>query len=106
MTLADKLREVEEVRNSVREGRATYVEALAALMQIDLPDPEVDPLDADYTQYFRAEDAEHQRDELAAAAKAYQTLGVCYRLGKQPSEALFKKLDKANAALNRVEEKP
>jgi len=69
VTLADKLREVEEVRNSVREGRATYVEALAALMQIDLPDPEVDPLDADYTQYFRAEDAEHQRDELAAALR-------------------------------------
>ncbi len=31
-----------------------------------LPDPDVDPLDADYTQYFRAEDAIKERDELAA----------------------------------------
>jgi hypothetical protein len=36
---------------------------------------------------------------LRAAALAYQDLAVCYRLGKRPTEKLFKRLDKAKAAL-------
>ena len=39
---------------------------------------------------------------LLEAAKAYQELGVCYRLGKSPSEKLFKRLEKANKLLEKV----
>lgn len=37
--------------------------------------------------------------DMLAAAKAYQGLSVCYRLGKRPSEKLFKRLEKAKKAL-------
>ncbi len=32
---------------------------------------------------------------LLDAAKAYRDLATCYRVGKQPSETLFKRLEKA-----------
>jgi len=43
----------------------------------------------------------HLIDEARAAARAYQSLAVCYRIGKQPSEKLFAQLKKANAAIQR-----
>jgi len=44
-----------------------------------------------------------QRDELLAAAKAYQELSVCYRLNKRPTEKLFDRLETANFAIANVE---
>lgn len=44
-------------------------------------------------------------DEARDAARAYQQLAMCYRIGKTPSEALFKRLEKAKAAINRWDEK-
>lgn len=38
-------------------------------------------------------------ERLAQAAEAFDALCQCYRVGKRPSEALFKKLDKAHEAL-------
>ena len=37
--------------------------------------------------------------ELREAAQAFRNLNICYRLGKSPSEALFKRLKKAREAL-------
>jgi len=34
------------------------------------------------------------------AAKAYQDLTICYRTGRKPSEALFKRLEKARKILD------
>jgi len=41
--------------------------------------------------------------ELIAAAKAYRELATVYRLGARPSEALFKRLDKARKTLEKVD---
>ena len=40
-----------------------------------------------------------ERDRLMEAAKAFQDLTVCYRVGKKPNEALFQRLKRAKAAL-------
>lgn len=42
--------------------------------------------------------------EQHEAAMAFRELNVCYRTGKRPSEALFKRLDKADAVLTLFEE--
>lgn len=47
---------------------------------------------------LQAKDAEIER--LRKAAKAFQELNACYRLGRQPSERLFKELEIAREALN------
>ena len=57
----------------------------------------------------QAEYAAHainQHDKLVAAVKAYQDLCTCYRIGKQPTEKLFGRLDDAKAALLDEEETP
>jgi len=41
-----------------------------------------------------------QRDELVKACSAKDDLLACYRLGKRPSETLFKRLDKAKKVLD------
>jgi hypothetical protein len=41
--------------------------------------------------------------EMKDAAKAYRELCTCYRVGKQPSERLFKRLEKANDLLDTPE---
>ena len=38
-------------------------------------------------------------DRLRAAEKAYKELCACYRIGKNPSEALWKRLEEADEAL-------
>ena len=43
---------------------------------------------------------------LREAALAYRDLTVCYRTSKTPSEALFRRLAKADAALTAREEDP
>ena len=48
-------------------------------------------------------DLKAQRDELLAAAKAYQELSVCYRLNKRPTEKLFDRLETANFAIANAE---
>jgi len=48
-------------------------------------------------------DTKAQRDELLAAAKAYQELSVCYRLNKRPTEKLFDRLETANFAIANAE---
>ena len=40
-----------------------------------------------------------ENKKLLAAARAYQDLSVCYRIGKRPTEKLFSQLDRANALL-------
>ena len=42
---------------------------------------------------------EAEVERLREAAKAYQDLSVCYRLGKRPTEKLFTRLVKAKEAL-------
>ena len=37
--------------------------------------------------------------QLLDAAKAFQELATCYRIGKRPTEKLFARLEKANAAI-------
>ena len=39
-------------------------------------------------------------EALEDAARAYQELNVCYRMTKRPPDKLFKRLDKANKALD------
>ena len=51
---------------------------------------------------IRAEAAE-ESDKLLDAVKAYKDLCVCYRIGKQPTEKLFARLEKADAAICRKE---
>ncbi len=51
-------------------------------------------------------DTKAQRDELLAAAKAYQELSVCYRLNKRPTEKLFDRLETANFAIASAEATP
>lgn len=43
--------------------------------------------------------AAKKKAELLDAAKAYKDLCACYRIGKQPTEKLFSRLEKANAAI-------
>ena len=45
-----------------------------------------------------------ENKKLLAAARAYQDLSVCYRIGKRPTEKLFSQLDRANALLKQREE--
>jgi len=52
-----------------------------------------------------AANAINQHEKLVAAVKTYQDLCTCYRIGKQPTEKLFKMLDDAKATLLK-EEKP
>ena len=40
-----------------------------------------------------------ENKKLLAAARAYQNLSACYRIGKRPTEKLFSQLEKANALL-------
>lgn len=47
----------------------------------------------------RTRDADAVERELREAAKAYRDLTACLRIGKTPSEALFRRLAKADAAL-------
>ena len=51
---------------------------------------------------FRAECGKLRQhaEALEDAARAYQELNVCYRMTKRPPEKLFKRLDKANKALD------
>jgi len=46
-----------------------------------------------------------ENKKLLSAARAYQDLSVCYRIGKRPTEKLFSQLEKANALLKQKEEK-
>lgn len=43
--------------------------------------------------------AAKKKAELLDAAKAYKDLCTCYRIGKQPTEKLFSRLEKANAVI-------
>jgi len=43
-----------------------------------------------------------QRDELVKACTAKDDLLACYRIGKRPSETLFKRLDKAKKVLDAI----
>lgn len=46
--------------------------------------------------------ANAQRDELVKACTAKDDLLVCYRIGKQPSDTLFKRLDRAKKVLDAI----
>lgn len=53
---------------------------------------------------MRIAELEQRCGEMAAAAQAFQELTVCYRLNKQPSEKLFKRLEKGRKILAKCEE--
>jgi hypothetical protein len=97
-------------------GRA-HLEADAAKtearrLQAQLADCEADrrtmaealQLSAARAERMRAELAEAQADaaSLLDAIEAKEQLLACYRLGKQPSERLWKRLEKANRAMHFV----
>jgi hypothetical protein len=42
-------------------------------------------------------------DRLFDAARAFDELAICYRIGKRPTEKLFKRLAKARETLNALE---
>jgi hypothetical protein len=46
----------------------------------------------------------HLLDEARDAARAYQAMCAVYRIGGRPTEALFKRLEKAHAAIDRWNE--
>ena len=48
---------------------------------------------------IKYKELEAKLQEAVEAALAYQKLSNCYRVGKQPTEKLFKELDKANKVL-------
>ena len=51
---------------------------------------------------------EHEREAIrraVEAAKAYQDLATCYRLGRKPTETLFTRLDEAERYLKEQEGK-
>ena len=43
--------------------------------------------------------AKHYIEELVEALKAKNELLICYRVGRQPSEALFRRLERAKGVL-------
>jgi 5'-deoxynucleotidase YfbR-like HD superfamily hydrolase len=49
------------------------------------------------------EEVEEEKNKAIQAAKAYQELCTHYRIGKTPSEKLFKRLDAANMFLKQIE---
>jgi len=49
------------------------------------------------------EEVEKDKRKAINAAKAYQELCTHYRIGKTPSEKLFKRLDAANMFLKQIE---
>jgi len=49
------------------------------------------------------EEVEKDKRKAIQAAKAYQELCTHYRIGKTPSEKLFKRLDAANMFLKQIE---
>jgi hypothetical protein len=49
--------------------------------------------------------AEQKMFKLIDAAKAFQELNACYRVGKRPSKKLFERLEKAHALLEEVQTK-
>lgn len=55
---------------------------------------------------LRRENAElrRQRDALRDAAKAYQDLSACYRIGKRPTEKLFAALEVGKRAIEESSE--
>lgn len=59
---------------------------------------EIVQLDPDKT---KKTDVHQLLEEMAEAVAAKDQLLVCYRTGKRPSEALFKKLDKAEKTLKK-----
>jgi len=59
-----------------------------------------DHVRAEYDAKLRAADA------LCEAARTYRELTTCYRLGRKPSEILFKRLDEADKAIADYEEAP
>lgn len=50
--------------------------------------------------------AVEERDALLAACDAKDGLLACYRIGRRPSEALFKRLNAANEAILRAKNHP
>lgn len=72
------------------EERVAYGEEADALSR------EVESLRAELAAVKR------QRDELVKACSAKDDLLACYRIGKRPSEALFKRLDKAKEVLDNI----
>lgn len=48
--------------------------------------------------------SEPTRDELAKAAKTYQSLCVCYRIRKRPSKKLFDQMETARKTIACYEE--
>lgn len=49
---------------------------------------------------------ENKYKEAHSAALAFQKLTVCYRVGKTPSEKLFKEIKKARAFLEKIDGSP
>lgn len=95
---------IERIRElAAMPGEVGYVaaELLAARESMSLPGYQrlVDERDAARSELA---EARRQRDEMVKACAAKDDLLVCYRIGKQPSEALFKRLDKAKKVLEAI----
>ena len=65
-------------------------------------DADIAKAEAKIIELWDADIADHNKTirELTEAARAFQELNCCFRLGKQPSEALFNRLKKAKQALS------
>jgi len=57
---------------------------------------------SDYCTYHHVKALEGKLKVAVEAALAYQKLSVCYRVGKQPTEKLFKELEKAAKRLTEI----
>lgn len=90
----DPQERIRDLESQVEHFRKDLADA-ASDYPIEIPEPGT-PL-AVLLQANRLLKAEVER--LLDAAWAYRQLSMCYRVGKTPSEALFKKLEKASKAL-------
>ena len=78
-------------------GRTTCSYRLKSTVDADIAEAE-----AKIIELWDADISDHNKTirELTEAARAFQELNCCFRLGKQPSEALFNRLKKAKQALS------
>ena len=84
---------IDETESETRANADRIVSCVNACARMNDPATDISTLKA-------------QRDELLAAAKAYQELSVCYRLNKRPTEKLFDRLETANFAIASAEARP
>lgn len=88
-----------ESKTKALEEQVSFLNARISQL-LDTAKREGMELDRDgFGRNARAEALEERVRVLEGAAEAFRELNVCFRLGRAPSESLFKRLEMAHAAL-------